>query len=252
MDTRFFDANAFIGRPNNGVFKAVATARELLDEMDARGIDRALVWHIVQYEESPVHGNDMLDREIEGKDRLTGVWTILPPQTGEVVTKDFFARMKQHRIGALWAFPEWHRYLLHPVAFGDFLAETEKRRVPLMFTMGRACIGWQALYDLLVAFPKLTCILCDIGIWGVDRFTWPLLEKFPNVYLETSLLSLEAGGVEAAVAKFGGDRFVFGTGFPERYPEAAILQLVHADIADADRTKIASGNLTRILKEERL
>jgi len=72
------------------------------------------------------------------------------------------------------------------------------------------------------------------------------------VHVETSLLSLEDGGVESMCGQFGAQRLVFGTGLPERYAESTSLQLTHADISDQDRAAIASGNLERLLEEAQL
>ena len=99
---------------------------------------------------------------------------------------------------------------------------------------------------------EITCILCDIGDWGQDRFTWPLLEGFPRVYVETSYLSLEAGGIEATVERYGAGRLVYGSGFPKRYPEAAMLDLLHAQLAEREREMIASGNLSALIEEAQL
>ncbi|MEI6424397.1 MAG: hypothetical protein WCP55_19425, partial [Lentisphaerota bacterium] len=77
--------------------------------------------------------------------------------------------------------------------------------------------------------------------------TWPLLENFPNVRLESSLLSLEAGGLEETVRQYGASRIVFGSGFPERYIESATLQLTHADISDKEKKMIAKENLESIM-----
>ncbi len=252
MELEFFDSNVFIGRPNNGLFGSLKNAEELISEMDRQKISKAIVWHIFQYEGSIVEGNRILAQEIAKHKRLYGCWTILPPQTEEVITKDFFKKMKENRIVALNAFPDWHRFILDSVGFGDFLSELSERKIPLFLTMGRTCISWDGLYRLMKEFPSLTCILCDIGIWGVDRYTWPLLEKFENFYLESSLLSLEEGGIEATVKRFGSKRIVFGTGFPVRYPKAAMLQLVHADISEDDKKNIASKNIERILQGEKL
>ncbi|HRV04674.1 MAG TPA: amidohydrolase family protein [Candidatus Ratteibacteria bacterium] len=252
MKLDFFDVNTFIGRPMNGIFKPAKTGTDLVSEIRSQNISKAITWHILQYECSPEKGNRTLVEEISGHPELYGCWTILPPQTGEIITKDFFRKMKENKIVALNVFPEWHRFILNRISFGEFLDELIERKIPLLLTMDRACLSWELLYGLMKEFPELTCILCDIGIWGVDRFTWPLLEKFPNFYLETSLLSLEEGGLEATVKRFGAERIVFGTGFPVRYPKAAILQLAYADISDEDKEKIASENLENILQEEKL
>jgi len=252
MNIEFFDTNVFIGRPMNGVFKPVVTATELISEMHRQKISKSIVWHIFQYEGSPMEGNKMLANQISPYDALYGSWTVLPPQTGEIIRENFFEEMKKNKIAGINMFPEWHAFLLNKITMGDFLSELSERKIPLFLTKGRACISWESLYALMKDFPDIVCVLCDIGIWGVDRYTWPLLEKFPNMYIETSLLSLEEGGLEAAVNKFGADRFVFGTGFPLRYQKAAILQLLHADISEEAKRKIAYGNFERIMKETKL
>jgi predicted TIM-barrel fold metal-dependent hydrolase len=135
--------------------------------------------------------------------------------------------------------------------FGSFLDEVAQRRIPLLLSLERG-VTWRDVYQLLGEYPELTCLLCDIGIWGQDRFVWPLLERYPRVFVETSLVSLEAGGLEAGVKRFDASRFVFGSGFPVRYPEAALLDLLQADLPVRDREAIASANLERLLSEVRL
>ena len=247
MKRRLFDANVYLGQPIQALFEPAPTARALLKQMDASGIDRAIVWHVAQRDYSAADGNALVARAIKGESRLLGCWTILPPQTGEVSAKDFFARMRKQRIVALRCFPNAHNYLLNAVVFGDFLEEVTRRHIPLLLSMGDKGSHWPGVYALLKDYPELTCILCDIGIWSVNRYTWPLLQNYPNVHLETSLLSLEAGGVEATVEKYGAGRLIFGTGFPERYAESAVLQLMHSAIAEADKRKIAAGNMEQLI-----
>ena len=110
-------------------------------------------------------------------------------------------------------------------------------------------ISWQYIYDFLSEFPDITCILCDTGVWGTDRYFRPLLENYKNVYLDSSLLSIGDGVIEDVVLKYGSKRIVFGSGFPKRCPESAMLQLIHADITDDRKKDIACGNLERLMKE---
>ena len=248
----FFDGNVAMGLPFNGGYQPAETADELLREMDNRGIQKALVWHCAQTNNFPGDGNRLLAEGIAGRERLWGCWTILPPVTGEVITPDFFAAMKRDRIAVLRAFPERHRFLLNRMVFGRFLDSAAERKIPLLLSLEKQSVSWRDVYQFLQEFPTVTCVLCDVGIWSAERYTWPLLESCPNVYLETSLVSLQQGGLEAGVRKFGARRFLFGTGFPERYPEAAMLQLLHADIPDADKKAVASGNLEHLLSQVRL
>jgi hypothetical protein len=230
---------------------AVTTVSELLAAMDRSGLAKGLVWHVLQYDGDAALGNRRLADLIAGQPRLRGCWTLLPPQTGEVVRPGFFDAMRAANVTALRAFPGFHNYLLNRTTFGAFMDEVVQRRVPLLLSLARG-VNWRDIDVLLGEFPGLTCILCDIGIWGCDRFYWPLLEKYPRVSVETSLVSLEAGGLEAGVRRFGASRYVFGSGFPLFYPEAPLLDLLHAELAAGDREDIAAGNLERLLSEVRL
>lgn len=250
MTLDLFDANLSIGLPTLAVAGAVSSAAELQQNLQRQGIGRALVWHVLQHDASPVTGNQMLSEAIAGHENLWGCWTILPPQTGEVIKRgeSLFTLMKQHRIAALRAFPDTQHYLLNRTVFGSWLDEVAELRIPLLLSLERG-ITWAGVYHFLEQYPQITCILCDIGIWGVDRYTYPLLEAYPRVFVETSLLALEDGGMEALVAQYGSSRLLFGSAFPTRYPESSILQLLHADITDADRRNIASENLQHLLDE---
>ena len=250
MNLELCDVNLYIGRPTRAVYDPACSADELVKRLDGYEISQALVYHIAQKDVSPVSGNALTSQAIAGHERLWGCWTILPPQTREVLKdgEDFFAQMKQHHIAALRAFPAPHNYLLCHTVFGHWLDEVSTRRIPLLLSMEKG-VSWEVVYRLLEQYPQLTCVLCDIGIWGVDRYTWPLLENFPNVYLDTSLVALEDGGLEATAARYGAERLLFGSNFPERYPESAILELLHAEISDEDKRKIGAGNFKRLLAQ---
>jgi predicted TIM-barrel fold metal-dependent hydrolase len=222
-----------------------------MDQVGPAGITRGLVWHVAQRDYSASNGNRMLSEAISGASSLVGCWTVLPPQTGEVDSEKLFDGMKSSRVFALRAFPERHQYILRKAAFGGLLEQIAERRIPLLLSLAHGG-SWQVIHDALQDVPELTCVVCDLGVWGVNRYTWPLLDRYPNVYLETSFLSLAAGGLESTVSRFGADRLLFGTGFPERYPQATALQLLHTDISENDRKKVASGNLERLIGEVRL
>jgi len=247
----FFDCNAFFGLPMKRPLLPVATADDLLREMDRAGVSRALVWHISQYDYSPIVGNRLLAEAIRSHERLLGCWTLLPSQTHELPGPDeLFAEMKRSRIYALRAFPGSHRFLLSSISMGDILEGMVRRKVPLLLSLIRG-VGWQEIYDLLSEYPDLTCIICDHGCWGMDRFFRPLIERYPNVYIDTSQYLLD-GGIESFVEDYGHERMLFGSGFPERYYGGLMLEIAHCDIPGEAREAIAGGNLERIISEVEL
>lgn len=249
MNLTFFDANLCFGRSMKAIYAPAVTAADLQRRMAQSGVAKGLVWHVAQRDYAASDGNRLLARAIAGRKNLYGCWTLLPPQTGEVITPDFFTRMKANRIAALRAFPAHHRFMLNRVVFGTFMDEVAERRIPLLLSLEKGSGGWPEIYQFLAEYPGLTCVLCDTGIWNSDRYTWPLLEAYPRVYLETSLLALEDAGIEETVARYGADRLLFGTGFPERYSEAGTLAVRHADIPAAAKKKIASANLEKLIRE---
>jgi hypothetical protein len=243
----FFDANLFVGLPMKGVYGPARDGVELEKLLSHCGIERAVPWHIAQYDYHPRIGNQLIAEMVGRSSHLYGCWTILPSITRELPSPDvLFSEMKLNRIGALRIFPEQGRFLMNRLVMGDLLQGAAERRIPILLSPERGA-PWPAIVSLLEQFPTLTCILCDIGEWSMDRQTWPLLEAYPNVCLETSLLSFQAGGVEATVQRFGGNRLIFGSGFPVRSPEASMLQLTHAEISDRDKVSIACGNLESLI-----
>jgi len=247
MTMHFFDINAFIGRPMNRQFGAVETVAEYFQAVEGTDITRALFWHIAQRDAAPDAGNPLLSGAIAGDGRALGCWSILPPQTDrDVMTPDLFERMTAEKIVALRAFPDMHRYQLNRVTFAPFLDEVTQRRIPFLLSPRFGC-DWPVIHPLLQDFPNLTCVVCDVGTWGQDRNTWPLLERFPNTYLDSSMVSLEGGGLEAAVRAWGAGRILFGTGFPFHTPHAAVLDLLHAEVSAADKELIAWGNAAALM-----
>ena len=254
MNISFFDSNIYMGRSSNGTYRPAVSAGELLEAMDDAGIEKALVWHIAQQNYLAAEGNKLLSELIRKEERLFGCWTVLPAQTGEMdLSEAFFSKMKEDKIFALRVFPGEHRYILNRIVFGNFMDEVSRRRIPLLISVPKNMepggISWQYIYDFLSQFPEITCILCDTGVWGTDRYFRPLLETYKNVYLDSSLLSIGDGVIEDVVSKYGSKRIVFGSAFPKRCPESAMLQLIHADITHVQKMDIACGNLERLMKE---
>ncbi len=158
--------------------------------------------------------------------------------------------MKAARVVALRTFPESHRFLLNEVSMGALLSEMVDRRVPLMLSLRRG-VSWPIVYDLMAAFPKLTCVVCDHGCWGEDRMFRPLLERYANFYVDTAQYLLD-GGIEALVADYGAGHLLYGSGFPESYFGGMMMALKHAQIPVEAKEAIAHGNLERLIEEAML
>jgi len=245
----FHDANTCIGRPANAGLTDGASAGELLAAMDRAGIAKALVWHVAQRDSDPLRGNALLAEAIaDHLDRLAGCWSILPTQTGEIGDVDeWFRAAAAAGVRAMRAWPAEGRYLLRGEVVGPVVERMIAARWPLVLAPNQPA-DWRDIHDLMGDFPELTVILTDVGCWGADRYFRPLIERYPNVYLEIADYFLD-GGIEACVGDYGPRRLLFGSGFPTRYPGAMMLALRAARIAEADKAAVAGANLQRLLSE---
>ncbi len=241
----FFDANCGIG---NTIIGPRPDVRELLQDMDFYGIDRALVrhnnlaWGIIQTNDSIA---EML-KEDKAK-RLTGVWCILPEQCDEIPKPDkFFSLMKKHRIGAITLDPFNHRYVACRLTLGKILDAAAERRVPVLLN---AYAGkWQELYNFLEMFPKITSIYTEAwGKWGIDRQIRPLLETYENFYFGTAGYWVP-GGLADMAGKYGAERIIFGSGYPGYNQGNGMLQLKQSGLDAKSIAKIAGKNLEKLLK----
>lgn len=250
----FFDCNVWLGQPMNlpsGHFGPTDfSAASLRRALDRAGIGGALVWHIAQHDGYPLTGNELVCRAIAGVEGLTPVWTILPTQTGEVGAEAFFEAAGRAGVKAFRAFPGPNRYPMRAQVVGDLLERMTAARAPLMLSVP-GDVSWDALYDLMRDFPELTVIVTSMGAWGSDRLFRPLLDEYPNVYVETSGHIVD-GGIEEFVERYGPARLLFGSGFPQAHFGSCMLMLGHAEISPADRRAIAGGNVRRLIGEVRL
>ncbi len=246
-ELEFVDCNCAFGPYRTRVFRFALTASELIEEMDFSNISRALVYHTAMRYDHPSVGNELLSAQIADQPRLLATWALLPSQTGEQPPPSTFLRqMHRSQVRALRLFPDDHRYFLDETTWGDQLAVYAERRIPIFV---RASLDKVA--GLLKSFADLVVVTGSQGSNPLDRYAWPLVEKFPNLIFETSGYLVD-GGIEEFCKRYSASRLIFGSGLPENSSGAAMLALARAEISDAERQAIASNNLCRLLAEARL
>jgi hypothetical protein len=244
---RFFDGNCAFGPYRTRVFRSARNAAELIEEMDFANISRALVYHTAMRFDHPSVGNERVVSEVAGHPRLLPSWALLPSQTGEQPEPEaFLGEMDRKGIRALWMFPDEHRYSLDEITWGDQFAAFMELRIPLFIRASLDKIG-----QLLGSFPDLVVVTGSQGSNPLDRYAWPLVERFPNLVLETSGYLVD-GGIEAFCRRYSAARLVFGSGFPDNASGAAMLTLARAEISEPERRAIAWDNLDRLLAWEPL
>ncbi|MBN2310298.1 MAG: amidohydrolase family protein [Candidatus Hydrogenedentes bacterium] len=135
-----------------------------------------------------------------------------------------------------WSLAEW--------ASHGLFAALEARRLPAFCLTAR--FTFDELAGLAPRYPGLPFILAGLQ-YRSDRTLIPFLKAFPNVHVSIGSNYTVHDGIERLVAEVGAGRVLFGTGFPEAEPMAAITQLAYARLDDDVKRQIGAGNLERLI-----
>ncbi len=251
MDIKFFDCNCSIGRTNITHPGTFDSPEILVKKMKEYGISNALVYHAVARDHSPAEGNPLIVDIAKKYDCLHPVWVVMPHHTGEFLNPaELVNSMKKHNVKAVRIFPspQKHNYSMKKYSTGSLFDMLEADRVPLFVDIDE--IGWNNIDDLLSSYKNLPVILCNTG-YRADRYLYPLMQTYENLYIETSRF-LSHLGLEALCKKAGSDRILFGTSLPLYTGSGAVFYIKNLMISESDKSKIAAGNLVRLLEEVRL
>ena len=240
---RFFDCNMRVGRAGVVRPEQILDAAGLLGEMDYAGIDSALVYHAWSQEWDAGGGNARLLEELGDCGRLYPCEVPLPPATAEQVPPVEFAADLHRRHGAARLYPRAHSYELADWCCGPLLDALEEFRVPALIELAQ--LDWSGLAALLAAHPHLPVILLATS-YRVNRYLYPLCERFDNLYLETATYQIMRG-IEDVCRRFGPERLVFGTGLPLLDAGGPIAQVVYAELPEEHKRLIAGETLAGLL-----
>lgn len=252
---RYLDSCASIGMHGPTDARIPWSVDSLLDDMAHAGIHGALVWHWLAREYDPDYGNRVLLEETAGNSRLLPCWVLLPHHAGEMAPgPEVVAEMREHGVRAAKMFPRRHGYRFHEDVCGDIFSALEAERIPLLIDVGVGEEDGQATFaevaEVCRQHPQLP-ILLQKAKWNQTRDVLALLGRHPNMYVEFSSFQVHYG-LEFLAETVGADRLLLGTEWPFKSPGAARSFIDYCELADADKAKVASGNLARLLRLDAL
>lgn len=254
------DVNAYLG---HFAFRRLRhnTAVSLLELMDAKGIDKAIVSSAgaITYRNTQA-GNEEVAEETKGhSDRLIPFAVINPFYAGW--RDDLKICREQFGMAGLRLYPKWHNYKLSDPCCRELVeAATEQGMVisiPIRVEDNRERswllnipdISFDEIVELVKAYPKARFILLN----GLGYTNSPLGRKdngLPaNYAIELSRLSaVLANEIGQLIANLGAERLMFGTGMPFNYPDPALVKMEVMDASEADKEKIRSQNALNWLR----
>ena len=250
-DLRYLDSCASIGMHGPTDARVPWTVESLLDDLEHAGLHGALVWHWLAREYAPTYGNRVLLEETAGHERLLPCWVLVPHHAGEMGPgSEVVAEMEERGVRAAKLFPRRHGYRFCEAVCGEILSALEDAETPLLIDVGRYGEDQQATFaevaEVCARHPRLP-VLLQKARWEDTRDVLALLDRQPNTYVEFSSFQVHYG-LEFLAEKIGADRLLLGTEWPFKSPGAARAFVDYCELADADKAKVAGGNLARLLK----
>lgn len=223
---------------------------ELRAELDRSGINGGLVRCRYSSTVGVQYGNTMLARDLTAEEHdiaLWGVWAILPSCTGELPPAQVLPeQMKAQRIAAVYLDPVSHRYLPDRVSVGDYLDMAQQCRIPVLLNTALG-MTMEQIAGILENFPKLTAILGAEYPWPNGRYLYPLAYHYENVFLDLAYC-MDSFGIEDMTKRFGAERILFGSAYPNHYTGSAMAMVRAAQISEEERKLIFGENLIKLIR----
>ena len=243
---QFFDCEAIFGNPGFKREDAPVTKEQMQERFRRYGIDKAMMRYEYSATGIPRVGNLELLEKISGDSELYPVWYALPHYTGDFPAPEELVKLMQEHdvrmltlVGGNWTIGEW--------TCGELFRTMEKHKIPLFLPLARFNDGFAGLFEVLCRHPQLRLIVTAVS-YTCLRDLYPLLERFPNLYVCTSTLRTQMG-IEEIADKFGAERLIFGSGMPGISGASSVALITYCKLDEVRKQMIAAGNLERLLQE---
>tara|TARA_B100001013_G_scaffold233918_1_gene143870 strand:+ start:1670 stop:2428 length:759 start_codon:yes stop_codon:yes gene_type:complete len=239
-----FDANVGVGHRHDRI-SPFENATELLAEMERHGVGRALIYHVQGERLSTLDGNNWLEPWIKGNPELYPQWVVGATADGldqlrQLHTEGKVTNVRLHNtIECRVPFVDW--------IYGELLEWLSVQRIPLWVSL--ADTPPVEIMETLRRYPDLVTVLIGAH-YTHSLMVRPLLRYLPNAHLELSryenlrnLLKLKE--------EFGPERFVYGSFYPRYAMGPMLFSIHHLGLNQSELMAFCSGNLERILGDQK-
>ncbi len=238
----------------------LATAEELIESMDAAGIDVSVIANIgwTTHELCAETNDYILESITRYPDRLIGFCAVQPKFLRESVTEiERCARAGARGIGELR--PDTQMFnLTDDEAMPVFVESMLKHRLALLIHAsepaghqypGKGATTPKELYPFITRYPSLTTICAH---WGGGLPFYALMpevrEAMKNVYFDTaaSPFLYRPRIYDIARQLVGADKILFGSDYPLMAQSRPLREISDTGLAEGDKNLILSGNARRL------
>ena len=236
-----------------GVWDRSFTASQLIERMDAVGIDKALVKaHAADTWEVPFEVVSELAAAYP--DRIYGLAGVKP--SGDIMegVRQLERGIRDHGFVGAMGYPHWHRLPPDDRAWYPFYAKCVELDVPLQLQAGlafqnsRRSLGFPSAFDTVaVDFPELKLIGVHTG-YPWERELVAVAWKNANVYIGADSVPASRWAPELVdyIKGDGREKVLFGTNYPCLDFAQGLAEVDELGLAAETRELLLRGNLERV------
>lgn len=151
-------------------------------------------------------------------------------------------------------FPKHQLFFINDYYMKKIFSILSKKKFPIMLDLKELDITGNKYFDINVLEKILdkneempVILETSLKQCMFNRYYFPLLEKFENLFIEISGMLL-VDQIEGYVEKFGSKRLIFGTNYPDTAPELSTNRILLSEMNESDKENIAFNNINNILR----
>ena len=202
-----------------------------------------------------VGNNELLsNKDLIENDKFFLCFVLTPDVHFKYNFDDYILNAFKHKVRLFRFFPKSHLFYLNDFYMCKIFKKLSDISFPIMLDFkelditGNKYFAINDLERLLRKNKKIPLILeTTLKQCMFNRFYYPLLEKFENIYLEISGMLL-MDQIENFVLKFGSKRLIFGTNYPSNPLELSINRMLLSELSEEVKKDISYNNIYKIIK----
>lgn len=219
-------------------------AAQVMQMMQARGIERAVLMSSRAAQADPLSGNRILNAMLDNR---PGAYGCLVAHLNRVdasleAIRDLLGNRRFLGVMLTGTHPQQP---LHPLVADEILNACRRYQKPIFLPTPNAACAEVAL-QLAVKYNMHKFVF--LGMGGADwRTGIAAAQQSVNIFLEISG-ALDRVKIPAAVEAVGSHRILFGSGMPQIDPVAALGLIEDSDISPGDQRRILHDNAARLFR----
>lgn len=219
---------------------------DLLEEMDHCSVSAALIAYSQSVNYDLMYSNLELSGMIKPYPHLFPIWNAMPHQTGEFPRPEALGKlMRENNVRALSIHPKtnaWDWKAKHSKVLFDWIGTNKI----LLITTGNELGSWSDVEEFLIRYQQVPLLLTS-AVWNEQRYVLPLVQQYKNLHISFDNFQINEG-IEYLHRIGCTSQMIFASNSPAMSAGAHRTYIDYANIPAADRTKVAGGNLMRLLK----